>query len=342
MAQTDLVTWRLIDPPLRYKSSPTRRIRAWRRPNWEKSSTLRRRRQIRQPRLTSSQIEELEKAEVRNCKAKKLREAEEWRNRNRRKAWKKKAEERAKYRKQRHSLNSFPNPGVSRVPSSQPSISKFLTRHAAGHWVEQEAVEIEDAAELSNGDGNENGYYMFLIEEASATPNHPDFDASEVNCGSQSSVHHHGQFTFDRHSEIKKESAADATNAQPHTDLITDGNAINTDLDGCDHCSRDPESSVKQSSPSQFYHPPHLVLQQSHVNPADRGSTEITSHDTWSRFTTAQESAADVLAIISTQVLEEMRFDDEKNLSESDESFSTLSLSETDLEEIALWESKAS
>ena len=299
MAQTDLVTWRLVDPPLRYKSSPPRRRRGWRRPNWEKSSTLRRRRRIRQPRLTSSQIEELERAEVRNCKAKKLREAEERKNRNRRKACEKKVEEREKHQRQQHSLNPFPNPGASRIPSSQPPISKFFMRYVAGDWVEEEAVELEDAAELSDGDGGEHPYFMFLIEEASATPDYLHFDAPEVNSGNQSSVHHHdGQFTSDQHSEIRKESAADATNAQPHTDLITDGSAINTDLAGRDYCLRDPESSAKRSSPSRFYNPPHSVPQQCHVNPGGRISAEIRSQDTLSLPATAQESAADVLAII--------------------------------------------
>ncbi|KAE8144318.1 hypothetical protein BDV25DRAFT_99175 [Aspergillus avenaceus] len=91
----------------------------------EKSRTVRRRYQRSNKRLqfTASQIARIEREEERERRAQKLRNQEKRRIANK----KKKAEKEAKAREERRRLG-LPDPNVSTVPSSQPSLFNFLKK----------------------------------------------------------------------------------------------------------------------------------------------------------------------------------------------------------------------
>jgi hypothetical protein len=152
-----------------------------------------------------------------------------------------------------------------------------------------------------------------------------EIDADGLSIGSNSSI-------IDRHNEVEKKSA----DVLAVFDLITGESIVDANAD--DYSRNRGLASTQSSLSSQF---PSLIFKEICNNVA-KESPFVVRQETLFKPAIPQESAEDVLAIISTQVLEEMEADDEANkLSSKDskplnESFHTFDLSETDLLEIVI------
>ena len=127
----------------------------------------------------------------------------------------------------------------------------------------------------------------------------------------------------------------DLAHAQSISNMIFNKSVVDANSG---YCSRDRRLSSKQPSPLSH---PSLVSPRTRADIAKKRPRTV-CREISSGSPILQESAEDVLAIISTQVLKEMEFDDETNTVEPkdleylDKSFSSLDLSETDLLEIAI------